>query len=381
MMPGYTGHIPGINVTEPGLSYMEGSGKFLDKADLNDRIYSKPKKDLTNPVKLKGGSGSDKRDSKKLMGKSQKNSVHKMSAPPSKKTSSHSSRQASSAMQNSSSATHQNPPPPPSSLKNSGSFDQHVSPTPGYTGHIRGQYDLNPGMSFGKQAMLLQSSTWNPNDSLVASQSPAPYSPSYHQKPSGYTGHLPGAIHLEPGISHSRIAKTIQKQFSPDSRSSTSESLKRREDVSTNRNMAFFNTVPSGYGGHIPGVLTLDPGQNYAKQVGRLTVANSNPVKESSVVKQLHVPCSSLPSGYGGHIPGAHLMEPGLSYAATTRIIEGRLHGNQEKRGSSSVPNNKPASRASSKGHPRPAARDSKSSSRVASQASIREEKNSSDLK
>lgn len=345
-MPGYTGHVPGITTMEPGLSYLERTGQFLDRADHSDRIHHVVPGPADNPpaiAMVKSALAKHSRKQKHSKSHRQKqaktaatahNSVDSAtkapkSAPPSAgKTPSrnHSSKSAAKVPEGSRSGTVKSPPSNPHQTT-PGSLAIHVSPTPGYTGHIPRQFDLNPGMTFGKQTSFLQTGTWNSEDSCTS-----PPSSSSQPKPSGYTGHLPGAIHLAPGMSYSKVSKVIQHQMSPvrdGSRTSTSESL-RQQLQDTTRNSNFYSTVPAGYSGHIPGIAHLEPGRNYLRQAAEFIEASSNPSHQtvtvlSSPSHTTHVPCTQFPSGYGGHIPGAHLLEPGLSYAAQTKIIESRL--------------------------------------------------------
>lgn len=352
-MPGYTGHVPGITTMEPGLSYPERTGQFLDRADHRDRIYHVPGPTDSQPAVAKVRTALAKHSKKQRHSKSHRHAQKetktaaapphenmdttttsakgKMSAPPSatSKTTSRklSSQPAAAGITGEGSTStlksplanpHQTPP---------GSLAMHVSPTPGYTGHIPRQFDLNPGMTFGKQTSFLQTGTWNSEASCVS-----PPSSSSQQKPSGYTGHLPGAIHLAPGLSYSKVSKVIQRQMSPTkvgSRTSTAESI-RQQSQDTARSANFYHSVPPGYSGHIPGIVHLEPGKNYLRQAAGFMEASSNSSPQtvtvlSSPSHTTHVPCTQFPSGYSGHIPGAHLLEPGLSYAAQTKIVESRL--------------------------------------------------------
>lgn len=353
LMPGYTGHVPGVTTMEPGLSYAERTGQFLDRADHRDRIHhvvpgptdsqpaiAKAKTALVKHSRKQRHSKSHRHPQKETktaaatahenMDTTSTSAKGQTSAPPSasNKTPSRklSGKPAPGMTGGGSTSTvkspmanpHQTPP---------GSLAMHVSPTPGYTGHIPRQFDLNPGMTFGKQTSFLQTGTWNSEVGCVS-----PPSSSSQQKPSGYTGHLPGAIHLAPGLSYSKVSKVIQHQMSPTkvgSRTSTAESI-RKQSQDTARSANFYHSVPPGYSGHIPGIVHLEPGRNYLRQAAEFMEASSNLSPQtvtvlSSPSHTAHIPCTQLPSGYSGHIPGAHLLEPGLSYAAQTKIVESRL--------------------------------------------------------
>ena len=400
LMPGYTGHVPGITTMEPGLSYLERTGQFLDRADHRDRIHHIVPGPADNPpavamVRAALAKHSRKQKHSKSHRHAQKEAktaaAHRSvdtttakgqnSAPPSaSKTPTHkySSTPVAKMAEGDITSTVKSPPANPHQTP-PGSLAIHVSPTPGYTGHIPRQFDLNPGMTFGKQTSFLQTGTWNSEESFAS----LPSSSSQH-KPSGYTGHLPGAVHLAPGLSYSKVSKVIQRQLSPakvGSRTSTSESI-RQQSQDTTRSANFYNSVPAGYSGHIPGIVHLEPGKNYLRQAAEFMKASSNPSHQtvtvlSSPSHTTHIPCTQFPSGYSGHIPGAHLLEPGLSYAAQTKIIESRL---QEAAGHPS--RERTPSRPSSKAHPqmsKPPSQvgkreaQSETGSRVGSKASMRD--------
>ena len=332
---------------EPGLSYFEETGQFLDRADQSDRILHAVPGPSDNPPaiamvrsalakhsKKQKHSKSHRHAQKQVKSTAAHNSVDTAakvpnSAPPGAgKTPSrkHSSKPTAKVPEGGRTGTVKSPSANPHQTT-PGSLAMHVSPTPGYTGHIPRQFDLNPGMTFGKQTSYLHTGTWNSEESCTS-----PPSTSSQQKPSGYTGHLPGAIHLAPGLSYSKVSKVIQHQMSPareGSRTSTAESI-RQQLQETTRSSNFYTTVPAGYSGHIPGIAHLEPGRSYLRQAAEFIEASSNPSHQtvtvlSSPSHTTHVPCTQFPSGYSGHIPGAHLLEPGLSYAAQTKIIESRL--------------------------------------------------------
>lgn len=371
LMPGYTGHVPGITTMEPGLSYLERTGQFLDRADHRDRIHhvvpgpadSQPaiamvKAALAKHSRKQRHSKSHRHAQKEAKTTAAHKSIDvatsksQKSAPPSassKVPSRKNSSQPAAPVAGAGSARTVKSPQANPHQTSPGSLAMHVSPTPGYTGHIPRQFDLNPGMTFGKQTSFLQTGTWNSEESCAS-----PQSSSSQQKPSGYTGHLPGAIHLAPGLSYSKVSKVVQRQMSPTkggSRSSTSESV-RQKSLDTARSANFYHSVPAGYSGHIPGIVHLEPGKNYLRQAAEFMEASSNPSPHtvtvlSSPSHTTHIPCTQFPSGYSGHIPGARLLEPGLSYATQTKIVESRLH---EAAGHPS--RERAASRPSSKAYP-----------------------------
>lgn len=357
LMPGYTGHVPGMVSMDAGLTYVQQTGQFLDKADQYDKPLHTVQ--ITEPLEIlspksffaKEARQSKSQKSKSLTSKNQKVQPSSHHVVKEQKTSK--SQSDSKATQSPMSTVVQSPPsyntPKGGIMKQPSS--QHMSPPAGYMGHIPGQLTIGPGLTFGEQTSILQNGSWNPEESVTKATSPA-HDPSYLKRPCGYTGHLPGALHLEPGLSYRTVTKAVQHQMTPSntfSRSSTSENPRTRDKNTTHMGQSdFFTTVPSGYSGHIPGMILLEPGQSYSQQKARLSGSKKG-TKDTEVQASPNRATRHYPSGYSGHIPGAHLLEPGLSYTQQTKILEARLHELDEnpKGGASSQPPSKPSTASS----------------------------------
>ena len=385
LMPGYTGHIPGMTTMDAGLTYMQQSGQFLDQAEHRDRVHRTVK--ISEPLEISAPKIVLSKELKHSKGLKSKHSSTKHQKG---QTSSHQSvkDKKSSKSRNSGSSTvarSQVSPgaqsPPSSNLVKGISVkqdtsNQHMSPPSGYTGHIPGQLSMAPGMTYGQQTTVMQTGSWNPEESVLQATSPT-HDPSYHKRPSGYTGHLPGAIHLEPGLSYRTVTKAVQHHLNPNnpgSRTSTSENQRvQNSTLDSSEHTDFFTTIPSGYSGHIPGMMLLEPGRSYSQQTAQL---KKGVHKAAVATSPNRSPFSQFPSGYSGHIPGAQLLEPGLSYCQQTKLLDARLHElDQKVKGVvPSQPPSKPST-AGSKASSRGGTRHSRSSqpSRNTSKASTRE--------